>query len=236
MKTNKFFAMAAALTLSCGAVLAYDTGQLTFDAGSQTVPDANPLGLTLSTNLTGIAGNISSVTVSLDITGGFNGDLYAYVEGPNGNLAVLLNRVGVGTGNSFGYSDAGFNITFDDSAAADGDIHFYHNVSNPGGGQLTGSWMADGRSISPNSSASLFDATPSPTPPAYTLLGSAFDGSSANGEWTLFLADLSSGGQSTVVSWGVDITTVPEPSTLALLGLGGAVLLISRRSRMTLLS
>jgi MYXO-CTERM domain-containing protein len=59
------------------------------------------------------------------------------------------------------------------------------------------------------------------------MLGS-FAGSDPNGTWTLFLADLSSGAQSTVVSWGLDIITVPEPSTVAM-GLMGLALLAGLR-------
>jgi hypothetical protein len=44
-----------------------------------------------------------------------------------------------------------------------------------------------------------------------------------NGSWTLFLADLDMGDQSTLTQWGVVITAVPEPSTFALLGLGGLI-------------
>jgi hypothetical protein len=40
----------------------------------------------------------------------------------------------------------------------------------------------------------------------------------------LFLADLSAGNQSTLASWSLDITTVPEPSSLALGALGVLVL------------
>jgi hypothetical protein len=49
-----------------------------------------------------------------------------------------------------------------------------------------------------------------------------FDGLDATGTWTLLLADLAAGNQSTLVSWDLDITTVPEPSSLVLgaLGLG----------------
>ena len=62
------------------------------------MPDGTPLGLTLATNLTvGVVGAsmISEVTVGVDLSGGYNGDLYASLAGTNGGFAVLLNRVGV---------------------------------------------------------------------------------------------------------------------------------------------
>jgi hypothetical protein len=60
---------------------------------------------------------------------------------------------------------------------------------------------------------------------------SSFDGTDPNGQWELFLADVSPGSQSTLVEWSLDITTVPEPSILALTGLGlaGVFRMIRRR-------
>jgi len=135
---------------------------------------------------------------------------------------VLINRTGVTSANSFGYSDAGFNVTFDDSAA--NNIHLYQTISNPGGGVLTGTWQPDGENIDPQSPAADFPTTPT-TPLA------SFDGSNPNGTWTLFLSDVSAGNQSTVVSWGLNITATPEPSTLALAAIGGLAVLMLRNSR-----
>ncbi len=192
------------------------------------VPDGNGNGLALATNLSGLGSLMTQVTVSLDITGGFNGDLYAYLAGPSGGFAVLLNRTGVTAGNAFGYSDTGFNITFDDSAN-NHDIHFYQSSAYnlDGGGGLTGDWSSDGRAIDPLSSPSLFDTTAS----SATL--ASFTGTNPNGTWTLFLADMSAGGISTLNDWTVNITTVPEPSTWALLGTGA--LLLARQMRQTLM-
>src|SRR5471032_3000227 len=84
---------------------------------SGTIPDNNPSGNASTLGVSGLVAAIANVTVSLDITGGYNGDLYAYLSGPNGGFAVLLNRPGVNGASAFGYSDTGFNITLDDSAS-----------------------------------------------------------------------------------------------------------------------
>ena len=53
---------------------------------------------------------------------------------------------------------------------------------------------------------------------------SGFDPSDGpNGTWTLFIADLSAGEQSTLLDWGLDITAVPEPVTSALLVFAGVL-------------
>ena len=193
---------------------------------NRAVPDGNPTGLALATNLSGMTDFIANVTVSLNISGGFNGDLYAYLTGPTGGFAVLLNRVGVANGNANGYDDTGLNITLNDAAGFN-NVHFYQDDTYTlnGGGQLTGNWSSDGRAVDPLSAPTVI-GTNSPT----ALLDS-FDGISPDGTWTLFVADLSNGEQSTVVTWGLTIVTVPEPATWALLGTGAALFLALRNWR-----
>ena len=175
------------------------------------VPDANPVGLISTLTVGGMTGNTINLTVNLDLTGGFNGDLYAYLVSPTGTMVVLLNRVGIGSGHPFGYGNAGFNITLD--SASGNNIHNYQSGSYTlTGGQLTGTWAPDSRTILPNSAPSAFDLAPT----GNTLVN--LDGADPNGVWTLFLADLAPGGQSTIVSWGLTVMTVPEPQTWTLLG------------------
>lgn len=176
------------------------------------IPDNNPSGVAGTFAVGGLIDTISNVTVTLNITGGFNGDLYMYLVGPNGGFAVLLNRTGLSTVNAFGYANPGFNITLSDGAA-NGNIHYYQNVLNPGGAPLTGTWSPDGRNIDPQSAGSAFDAA------AVTATLGSFIGNNANGTWGFFLADLSPGSQSTLVSVGLNILTVPEPQANALLAL-----------------
>jgi subtilisin-like proprotein convertase family protein len=54
-----------------------------------------------------------------------------------------------------------------------------------------------------------------------------FIGLDPNGNWTLFVADQNPGDTSTLQSWTLTITAVPEPSA-ALLSFLGAVLLLRR--------
>jgi hypothetical protein len=138
-------------------------------------------------------------------------------------LVVLLNRTGVVTGNAFGYSDTGFNIILSSGGA---NIHNYQSSSPTySGGQLNGTWAPDGRAIDPQSAPSVFDTAG--TSPDLTVFNSLIP----NGTWTLFIADLSGGGQSTLVSWGLTVVTVPEPQTWAMIVGGMGVLLAMNRRR-----
>jgi len=170
-------------------------------ANAGVVPDGNPTGWSDTRTLSGIPDNsILDVTVTLQVSGGWNGDLYAYLVGPGGGFAVLLNRPGVTSSDAFGYSDAGLNITLDD-AAPNGDIHNYQTVAGYATSIANGSaWAPDGRVADP---ASVVDTDPR------TALLSSFDGVDPNGNWTLFVADLSDGNVSTVTSWGLQIEAVP---------------------------
>ena len=192
---------------------------------SGNIPDGNPAGSSGTATVSGFLPSISDISVKLNISGGYNGDLYAYLS-YGGVLVPLLNRVGVTSGNAFGYGDSGFNITL--SSAGANDVHNYGNYSPSfnGSGQLTGTWQPDGRAVDPLSAPSAFDS-------ASRVNFGSFNGLDPNGTWTLFVADLSSGGQSQMVSWELDITAVvPEPVNVALGIFGGVSLLtVAARSR-----
>ena len=69
----------------------------------------------------------------------------------------------------------------------------------------------------------------SDTPSAFLT---SFDGLDPNGDWTLFIADLSGGDTHTLVSWGLEVTgPVPEPGTTVLFALGGVGLLLLMRRK-----
>ncbi|MEI7902162.1 MAG: PEP-CTERM sorting domain-containing protein [bacterium] len=184
-------------------------------SGAQEIRDNDASGVAYSFTLSGQPSEITGISVSLSVSGGWNGDLYAYLSHGDG-FAVLLNRVGVMTAGSDGYGNTGFDVTLSSGAGAD--IHSYQG-SNPSyneSGQLTGNWAADGRFLDPTSSVRA------------NTLDVFINGLNPNGLWTLFIADLSGGELSTLTSWKVDI--VPEPSSLALL-LAGALALVSLSRR-----
>jgi hypothetical protein len=136
---------------------------------------------------------VGSLTVTLDVSGGYNGFLYAYLVAPNGNMAMLLNGPGTSGGNPYGYSGSGLNITLSDAATGGIDT-----TPETAGAVLNGTYQAAG-----------------------ALTG--LSGSVADGTWTLFFADLGQGGgQPELTGWSLDITAVPEPVNfaMAIFGMG----------------
>jgi subtilisin-like proprotein convertase family protein len=209
IKHLAFMLLLTGLASRSEASLSYDW------SGEQAIGDNDPSGVAFSFNVDDSATTITSVTIALSVSGGWNGDLYAYLSSSSG-FAVLLNQVGVDGSNPFGYADRGMNVTLV-SGNGNSDIHTYQNVSptyTPGG-QLTGTWQADGRFLDPLSDTR-----------ANTL--DVFNDKDPNGEWTLFFADRSSGEVSTLNGWSVTFGTVPEPGSLALL-LAGSLALLARR-------
>jgi subtilisin-like proprotein convertase family protein len=160
------------------------------------IPDGNPTGITTYQTFSSLpSAPITSVAVDLNISGGFNGDLYAALtyQPADGSAAVteiLLNQVGTSPSNPFGSAGSGFNVTLNDSGTANGSIH--NATGNP-----VGIWLPD----------------------SVNTLNGTFGGLSDEGTWTLFIADLSvGGGAETLNSWGLDINAavVPEPANTGL--------------------
>ncbi len=186
------------------------------------IPDGNPVGVSEQFNVTSLGGSITNVQVTLDITGGFNGDLYAYLVSPQGQFVVLLNRPGVSGSNPFGYGDAGMNVTLDGMAT--NNIHNYAS-GGPGTYSLSGTtWAADGRNVNPLAAGGVLYGT------STTANLSLFQNTDANGVWTFFIADLGAGGGSASLNNVIlTIMTVPEPQTWVMIGGGLALFGLLRR-------
>jgi subtilisin-like proprotein convertase family protein len=215
MKSPVIYALlllAAAATTPAQILLDYSW--TTFDnVPSLTVPDANATGVFDLRSIAAGALKILKIEVTFEAAGNYNGDLYLTLQHDSA-FGVLLNRPGRSADNSFGYPNAGFNVTFADGAA-NGDIHTYQEkITLADGAALTGIWEPDARTADPGLTLT--------TSPRSAYLNS-FQGQNVTGDWTLFAADLSGGGQTQILSWGLQITAVPEPratcylTTLALL-------------------
>ena len=169
---------------------------------STEIPDNDDLGITTTHMVfdSGIS-QIDSVTVTINLTGTWNGDLYAYLAHDSG-FSILLNRPGRSLDNPDGSASSGMVITFADSASSD-----IHTAIPMSGGSFTGTYQPDGRITDP---LTVLDTD------SRTAMLSSFSGLNADGSWTLFIADQSPGETSTLQSWSMTITGVPEPSTTML--------------------
>ena len=148
-------------TLILIAVLWFGTGGAraglyteTFNSGSSVgaIPQANPLGIVFGGTVSGIPAGmvIGNLTVSLQISGGYNGNLFAMLVAPNGTTVVLMNQPGVGV-NGFGAYGAGMNITLSDAGSGNiqdetsgsvlsGTYGAAGSLANFDGGNPNGTW------------------------------------------------------------------------------------------------
>jgi alpha-tubulin suppressor-like RCC1 family protein/subtilisin-like proprotein convertase family protein len=193
---------------------------------NQPIPDGDPSGLASTINLSGLTTPVGNLQVDLNISGTWNGDLYAYLTHGSG-FVVLLNRVGTTANNDLGYGDHGLNLVFANNAP---DIHNYQTAlaassGLPLNGPLSGTWGPDGRAVSPLSVTDTDSRT--------TSL-SSFQGLDPNGQWTLFVADVNGGDVHQLNSWSLELngpaTVVPDAGATAALLLAaiGLIGLIAR--------
>ena len=174
--------------------------------------DGNPTGIQDSIIVSGAWPTITDVKVFLNVSGGYNGDLYAYLN-LGGTSVILLNRIGTPT-TTFGSATAGFgnsthtyendttwyNFKLDDAAGSS-----IHNATGTTGAPVTGSYQPDAA--------------------GGTSFGSFASAGSPNGTWSIFFADMAGGNSpSTLAGWGLEITAVPEPVNVALGVFGGVFL------------
>ncbi len=201
------------------------TNTVTFSV-DQAIPDNDLTGFADTHSPIFTVTNMDSIRVHLDISDGYNGDLFVYLFFTNQTqhssaFTVLLNRPGRTASDDSGYADSGFHVTFDNSAP-NGDIHNYQTVQNPQGGALSGLWQPDARNVHPDIA---LDTS------ARSADLSAFHNLDPNGTWTLFLADDSPLGQSILQSWQLEVVAVPEPTITILFAASMLGLFIIRRRR-----
>lgn len=198
MKTINIIVTVATLAIVLSSRLPAEAGITTTDfattdgttftagssSGSQVIPDNTADGVGYSMNFATSGLSISDITVSFNLSGGYNGDLYAYLS-HGGQISTLLNP-------SAGLSGSAMNITLVEGSGTP--------IPTTSSANLSGSYTA------------------------YSDLAT-FNSTDPNGNWTLFFADMHAGDTSTLNSFSVDITAVPEPINAAL-GLFGVLLVV----------
>lgn len=161
--------------------------------------------------------------VSIDFGAGglvhtWAGDLTVTLTHPNGTTVQdIMRRPGRGSastfgfnsdfliGNSYSFSDAGTDLfaVAPPATIASGNYRASTNAANP--------------------------ADPSPPPEAYaytaTSFATTFGGLPADGAWTLTITDWGGGDVGSLNGWTLNVTVVPEPTSLTLCGVaaGGLV-------------
>lgn len=204
-------AILSAPTAAWSQIFAFD-----FEVESS-IPDDTSTGIADIQTLQPMESRIESVSIRLELSAepgfsGFLGDLYAYIEHA-GRIAVLLNRPGRTLEAPFGYADnQALDVRFSDTGP---DVHVHRPLDGtPLSGPLTGTFTPDGRATDP---ALVLDTD------ARTLFLDAFTGLPADGEWTLFLADLSGGGRHRLVGWSLELELAEIPELPVFIPAAGLV-------------
>lgn len=183
---------------------------------------ATMLGLSLT--VPDAPGPIQSVYITVNIEHTFVGDLTIKLVSPTGTIVTVLNRPGSGApddGSAIGGAGASANLSVAIPIAFDDAIS--QSAEDMGFG-LGGDDIIGGE-FSPDN-----DAATGVGPFTDAGLGSfsAFAGENPVGTWTLYVADSGAYNTGYLQKWRLNLTMVPEPSSLLLLLLG-ATSLIRRR-------
>lgn len=183
-----------------------------------TVPDsgiASPYGSSIT--VSGITEPIQNITVSLfNVSHSYPNDLAAVVVSPTGASVMLFNGPG------FNIRASNLDWVFDDNAPAMLPI----TGALSSGTFRPGLEEFDNVFPSPGPGGKANDNDPAPWSYAFAPLLSQ----NPNGDWKLYVLDGQSGDRGSIAGgWQVTIQTVPEPSSLAGLGLVVAAVGFRRR-------
>jgi subtilisin-like proprotein convertase family protein len=148
--------------------------------------------------VSGLSGRITDINVIFTgLTHTFINDVGGLLLGPVGQSVVLFDGVGGNTAVN------NVNIVFDDQASA----------SLPSGAITSGTYKPT--NLIPS------DIFPPSAPGGpYGSLLSVFNGTNPNGTWRLFINDFAIPDGGSIAGFSLQITIVPEPASLFLLGIG----------------
>lgn len=193
------------------------------------LPDATPAGVNSIINVPN-AFNVTGIAVTTRIDGNTGpahtwlGDIIIKITSPANQTFILLNRATATTTSGVGDSsdmagnyrwvgeDAGqYGLYTPAVALAGGTGNFWTAAAATGAAVVT---PGDYR-------------TSAPLTGALTNMVAFFNGTGAQGNWTLNISDNAGGDTGRLVSWTLQL--LPEPASMALLGLGAMALIRRRR-------
>jgi uncharacterized repeat protein (TIGR01451 family) len=153
-------------------------------------------------NVSGVTGLISKVTVTLtNVNHTYPDDIDMLLVGPAGQSTLLMSHCG-GGGQLNDVS-----LTFDDLAA----------LFLPTSGQITSGPYKPTQNGSVN-----FPLTNTPAPPYGTNFAGSFNGTNANGNWSLYVFDSSPGDSGSIIGgWSLAIATGTPVNDIVDLGISG---------------
>lgn len=195
------------------AVIASASFADTWFGGGGAIPDNDSAGMNFVINGTSGVSSINQITL-LGATHTWAGDLIAKITNPDGVTVDLFNRIGrvnnsgFGTssdlGGDYGFTTGGANIW---TAAASSPIP---------GGVYAASTNLEGPDVASSYSETSFASL----------------ATSTVGNWTLNISDNAGGDVGSIQGWSIDYTSsVPEPTSMILLGMGGLALLRKRSKK-----
>ncbi|HNL37863.1 MAG TPA: HYR domain-containing protein, partial [Saprospiraceae bacterium] len=178
---------------------------------------------TVSVACVGTIANGANLSITINNTHTFEGDLSYWLVAPGGQVLELCTRNGGGNNN--------FNVTFSDAAATNiaAATATTSTTTLPCGGAgqtfaYSGSFKPEGR----NNVIPAFPTSPSNVPAAGTFtFANTFSGINADGNWTLIINDHVGGDAGATCNWSITFAGVTVPScsfvgapTLAALNIG----------------
>ncbi len=178
---------------------------------------------TVAVSCVGQVANGSIISVSINNTHTFEGDLSYWLVAPGGQVLELCTRNGGGNNN--------FNVTFSDAAATNitAVVATTSTSTLPCGGAgqtfaYNGTYKPEGR----NNVVPAFPTSPSDVPAAGTFtFANTFSGINADGNWTLIINDHVGGDAGATCNWSITFAGLTIPSctfvgapTLTALNLG----------------